>query len=81
VRVIGHTDSSGPEWVNDSLSTQRAASVARFLALRGIPSERLSSEGRGMRELKIDVEQEQRLGPGINRRIEIEVRTSEANPE
>ncbi len=81
VRVIGHTDASGPEWVNDSLSTQRAASVARFLALRGIPSERLSSEGRGMRELKIDVEQEQRLGPGINRRIEIEVRTSEASPE
>jgi outer membrane protein OmpA-like peptidoglycan-associated protein len=81
VRVIGHTDTSGPEWVNDTLSAQRAASVARFLALRGVPGDRLSSEGRGMRELKIDVEQEQRLGPGINRRIEIEVRTSEASPD
>ncbi|NCC29034.1 MAG: hypothetical protein EOM22_13055 [Gammaproteobacteria bacterium] len=81
VTVIGHTDSSGPEWVNDNLSTRRAASVARFLALGGIPSDRLSSEGRGKRELKIDAEQEQRLGPGINRRIEIEVRTSDVGPE
>ncbi|SDX00393.1 Type II secretory pathway, component ExeA (predicted ATPase) [Thiocapsa roseopersicina] len=74
INVIGHTDSSGTDSINQALSAQRAATVSRFLVRRGIPSERVSSEGRGKSEPKIDPEQERIIGPGVNRRIELEVR-------
>jgi outer membrane protein OmpA-like peptidoglycan-associated protein len=73
VTVIGHTDSSGTDAINQSLSARRAASVARFLARNGVPEARLASEGRGQSELKVSPEQEETLGPWVNRRIELSV--------
>ncbi|CRI62955.1 putative OmpA/MotB domain protein [Thiocapsa sp. KS1] len=79
IKVIGHTDSSGTDSVNRTLSAQRAAAVARFLVRRGIAADRVSSEGRGKSEPKVDPEQELTLGPQVNRRIEIEVREPSAD--
>ncbi|UHD17094.1 AAA family ATPase [Thiocapsa bogorovii] len=79
ISVIGHTDSSGADSINQALSAQRAATVSRFLVRRGIPSERVSSEGRGKSEPKVDPEQERILGPGVNRRIELELRAPQPN--
>lgn len=79
IKVIGHTDSSGTDSVNRTLSAQRAAAVARFLVRRGISADRVSSEGRGKSEPKVDPEQEQTFGPLVNRRIEIELREASPN--
>ncbi len=76
INVIGHTDSSGTDSINQALSARRAATVARFLVRRGVPLERVSSEGRGASEPKIDPAQERILGPWVNRRIELDVRES-----
>ncbi|MBK1644865.1 hypothetical protein CKO25_09430 [Thiocapsa imhoffii] len=74
IRILAHTDSSGPETVNLTLSRQRAQAVEDFLRGLDIDWEQLSSEGRGQLELRADREEERRLGPWVNRRIEIEVR-------
>lgn len=47
VRVEGHTDSRGSASYNLDLSKRRAASVVRYLVDRGVPAERLESEGYG----------------------------------
>ncbi len=81
VRVIAHTDSSGNEEVNQWLSDLRARTVARYLAANGVSASRLTHQGRGKREPKVAVEQEQIQGPGINRRIELEVFEPDHDPE
>ena len=73
VRVIGHTDTTGRDSVNEWLSTQRAAAVADFLASAGVSTARLSHEGRGESDLKVDPEEELIRGPWVNRRIELEI--------
>jgi len=73
VHVVGHTDARGRPSVNEWLSAQRAATVARFLSDSGVAIERLSYEGRGENELKVDAEEERLRGPWINRRIELEI--------
>ncbi len=50
VTIIGHTDSSGSDAVNNPLSLNRAASVRDYLAARGVNSSRVSIDGRGSRE-------------------------------
>ena len=50
VTIIGHTDSSGSDAVNNPLSLNRAASVRDYLGARGVNSSRVSIDGRGSRE-------------------------------
>jgi len=50
VTVIGHTDSTGSDAVNNPLSLNRAASVRDYVAARGVASSRIAIEGRGSRE-------------------------------
>jgi len=50
VDVIGHTDSTGSDAINRSLSEQRARSVATHLSDQGVLAERLVSDGRGASE-------------------------------
>jgi outer membrane protein OmpA-like peptidoglycan-associated protein len=45
--LTGHADARGAADYNQQLSERRAAAVRRFLVEAGIPSERLTSEGRG----------------------------------
>lgn len=50
IEIIGHTDSSGNDRINNPLSEKRAESVFRFLREKGVQSARMSFEGRGSRE-------------------------------
>ncbi|MGB5833251.1 MAG: AAA family ATPase [Thiohalocapsa sp.] len=72
VRVVGHTDHRGRADVNERLSERRAEAVAQFLAGNGIPSADLSFGGKGESEPKVELAEEWRLGPSVNRRIELE---------
>jgi outer membrane protein OmpA-like peptidoglycan-associated protein len=72
VRVVGHTDSIGSEESNQRLSERRAQAVTSYLASHGIPSSRLSSEGRGEREPRDTNDTE--AGRALNRRVEIYVK-------
>jgi len=71
VRVIGHTDSTGGDAVNEPLSMQRAASVRGYLADRGVAPQRVAVDGRGAREPIADNASE--AGRARNRRVEIYV--------
>ncbi|MBX3018915.1 MAG: OmpA family protein [Bdellovibrionaceae bacterium] len=65
VTLVGHTDPTGPERLNERLSVARAQSVKRYLEQQGVPANKLVVAGRASREL---VSQEE-LSP--NRRVEI----------
>ena len=69
VRIVGHTDSTGSDAINDPLSMQRAQTVRDFLSTRGVPSHRMSVEGRGSREPIADNASEE--GRARNRRVEL----------
>ncbi|MCB9966402.1 MAG: OmpA family protein [Geminicoccaceae bacterium] len=47
VRVAGHTDSVGPDELNQALSEARARSVTTYLEEHGVPAARLQSIGYG----------------------------------
>ena len=50
IRVIGHTDSTGSDAINDPLSVDRAESVGNYLVDRGIRADRIETVGRGSNE-------------------------------
>lgn len=50
IHVVGHTDSTGSDEYNQSLSERRAASVASYMGGQGLPGTRVRQEGRGERE-------------------------------
>ena len=69
VTIVGHTDSSGTDAVNNPLSLNRAASVRDYLATRGVASNRFAIEGRGSREPL--VANDSAANKAKNRRVEI----------
>lgn len=69
IRIIGHTDSTGSETINNPLSVNRAASARDYLVSRGVDSRRIQIDGRGEREPIADNNSE--AGRARNRRIEI----------
>ena len=69
IDVVGHTDSSGPESYNQSLSKQRATSVSQFLESRGIRASLLSTQGEG--EASPVADNTTREGRAMNRRVDI----------
>lgn len=69
VRVIGHTDSTGSDAVNDPLSRERAYSVQQYLSTRGVQGNRISTEGMGARQPVADNGSAD--GRARNRRVEI----------
>lgn len=50
IHVVGHTDSTGSDTYNQSLSERRASSVASDLQGGGVLGDRIRQEGRGERE-------------------------------
>lgn len=72
IDVIGHTDSTGSDAVNDPLSVDRAQSVRDYLVGRGVSASRISTAGRGKREPVADNASES--GRARNRRVEIYLR-------
>lgn len=75
VRIVGHTDSTGSEAINNPLSRERAESVKDFLIDRGVPASRVETVGRGEREPIASNETAE--GRAKNRRVEIFLRDPE----
>ncbi|RIK97777.1 MAG: hypothetical protein DCC72_02665 [Burkholderiales bacterium] len=71
VRIIGHTDNTGTDAINNPLSVNRAASVRQYLAARGVDPARVAIDGRGSHEPIADNSTTQ--GRATNRRVEIYV--------
>lgn len=69
VRIIGHTDNTGSDSLNDQLSVQRAQSAKQYLAARGVDPNRIIIAGRGEREPVADNRTD--AGRAQNRRVEI----------
>jgi outer membrane protein OmpA-like peptidoglycan-associated protein len=67
--IGGHTDSQGSDAYNLKLSKDRAASVREFLVSKGIPQNRLTSEGYG--ESNPIASNKTAKGRQDNRRVEI----------
>ena len=69
VDVMGHTDSTGSDAYNQTLSERRASAVADYLSIRGVQSVRLATRGYGESQPKasnLDA-----AGRSANRRVEI----------
>ena len=71
VRIIGHTDNTGSDAINNPLSLDRAASTRNYLTGRGIDGRRISIEGMGERQPIATNETAD--GRSRNRRVEIYV--------
>jgi outer membrane protein OmpA-like peptidoglycan-associated protein len=69
LQIIGHTDNTGSDAVNDPLSVQRAQSARNYLVARGVDPARIAIAGRGEREPIADNSTE--AGRARNRRVEI----------
>ncbi len=69
IRVIGHTDNTGTDAINDPLSVQRAQSVRDYLAARGVNPQQVAISGAGDRQPVADNRTTQ--GRAENRRVEM----------
>lgn len=72
VRVVGHTDSTGTDAINEPLSQRRADSVRDYLSDRGVSASRIETAGRGSREPIAS--NATAAGQAKNRRVEIFLR-------
>lgn len=73
--IVGHTDATGSDTYNQTLSERRAASAKAFLVSQGVTESRIKSEGRGETEPIADNETE--AGRDANRRIEVAIFANE----
>ncbi|MGP0173891.1 OmpA family protein [Pseudomonas sp. NCHU5208] len=69
VNIVGHTDSTGSQSLNQSLSQRRAQSVASYLTANGVPAQRISAYGAGSSQPIASNASE--AGRAQNRRVEI----------
>ena len=71
VRIVGHTDSTGSDAINNPLSVDRAASTRDYLVARGVDSRIFKIEGHGSTQPIATNDTAQ--GRAKNRRVEIYV--------
>ena len=71
IGVTGHTDDIGSEKYNQRLSELRAASVATYLAGRGVQQARISQQGMGESMPKVPNSSD--ANRAINRRVELTI--------
>jgi len=71
IDVLGHTDWTGSDAYNQSLSERRAQSVADYLSMRGVARARMGIRGYG--ETQPIASNETEEGRSQNRRVEIKV--------
>lgn len=69
IRIVGHTDTTGSDAINNPLSVNRAASARNYLAQHGVDGRRIQIDGRGSYEPV--AENSTDAGRARNRRIEI----------
>ena len=72
IDVLGHTDTTGSNEYNQALSERRAASVADYLAARGVNRVRLATRGYG-ETAPLYVPDDNESERAANRRVEIKV--------
>jgi outer membrane protein OmpA-like peptidoglycan-associated protein len=72
VNIVGHTDSTGSQELNQSLSQRRAQSVANYLTANGVPGQRISAYGAGPSQPIASNATD--AGRAQNRRVEINLR-------
>jgi outer membrane protein OmpA-like peptidoglycan-associated protein len=77
VAVIGHTDSTGSDAINNPLSFARAQSTREYLVAHGVSGGRISATGRGEHEPVASNDNDS--GRAANRRVEIYI--AEAAPQ
>jgi outer membrane protein OmpA-like peptidoglycan-associated protein len=71
IDVLGHTDSTGSDAYNQSLSERRANSVADYLSMKGVARARIGVRGYG--ESSPIASNDTESGRAQNRRVEIKV--------
>ena len=76
INIVGHTDNTGSDAVNNPLSVDRAAHTRDYIASRGVAAGRFSVDGRG--EHEPIASNDDSAGRARNRRVEIFV--AEAQP-
>lgn len=69
ITIVGHTDSTGSDAINQPLSFDRAARTRDYLATRGVATTRFSIDGRGSHEPVAS--NDTSAGRAKNRRVEI----------
>lgn len=69
VRIVGHTDSTGSDAMNNPLSVDRAASTRNYLVNRGVDGRRIAIDGMGERYPIASNDTAE--GRARNRRVEI----------
>lgn len=79
VNIIGHTDNTGSDAINDPLSVNRAARTRDYLVSRGVNANRISIDGRGSHEPIAANTSE--AGRARNRRVEIFVAEQQATAQ
>jgi len=79
ISIIGHTDNTGSDAINDPLSINRAARTRDYLATRGVASNRFTVEGRGSHEPVAP--NDNSADRARNRRVEIFVAEQQANAQ
>ena len=47
VRIVGHTDNTGSDAINNPLSVDRATSTRNYLTIRGVSGQRIQVGGQG----------------------------------
>jgi outer membrane protein OmpA-like peptidoglycan-associated protein len=70
--IVGHTDNTGSDAINNPLSLERAHSVRDYLSTRGVAASRIETAGHGEREPVADNGTE--AGRAKNRRVELFLR-------
>lgn len=78
IHVIGHTDSTGNDAINNPLSVARANSVRNHLVAHGVQPDRIGTDGRGSYEPIASNDTAE--GRAANRRVEIYL-AEQAQPE
>ncbi len=69
VRIVGHTDNTGSDAINNPLSVNRAAATRSYLSSLGVASQRMSIDGLGSRAPIAS--NDSASGRAQNRRVEI----------
>ena len=77
--IIGHTDNTGSDRINDPLSLNRASSVRSFLSAQGVDSSRMRVDGKGSHEPVAD--NSTASGRKENRRVEVYIIPNKAMGE
>ena len=71
IDVYGHTDSTGSDAYNQTLSERRARSVADYLAGHGVQTARIGTRGYG--ETQPIASNDTDAGRAANRRVEVKI--------